>query len=105
MFRLNRNERSHWSGNGVHVEPESVFMISRNMQSQPTIRNMAEAMLVQLGNPVLCAGLLSTKQNRILNLIKEKQVRLIIVDELQHFIDRGRRRAPLEVFGLVEDTD
>ncbi|WP_199769732.1 hypothetical protein [Aeromonas sp. ASNIH2] len=32
MFRLNRNERSHWSGNGVHVEPESVFMISRNMQ-------------------------------------------------------------------------
>ena len=32
MFRLNRNERSHWSGNGVHVEPESVFMIGRNMQ-------------------------------------------------------------------------
>lgn len=31
MFRLNRNERSHWSGNGVHVEPESVFMIGRNM--------------------------------------------------------------------------
>ncbi|MGS4933921.1 hypothetical protein ACVDHJ_20170, partial [Aeromonas sp. 25-281] len=24
-------ERSHWSGNGVHVEPESVFMIGRNM--------------------------------------------------------------------------
>ncbi|MFM5292532.1 hypothetical protein [Aeromonas caviae] len=33
MFRLNRNERSHWSGNGVHVEPESVFMISRNMHA------------------------------------------------------------------------
>ena len=33
MFRLSRNERSHWSGNGVHVEPESVFMIGRNMQS------------------------------------------------------------------------
>ncbi|EMA3642473.1 hypothetical protein U2T78_003241 [Providencia stuartii] len=32
MFRLSRNERSHWSGNGVHVEPESVFMIGRNMQ-------------------------------------------------------------------------
>ncbi len=34
MFRLNRNERSHWSGNGVHVEPESVFMISRNMHDE-----------------------------------------------------------------------
>jgi hypothetical protein len=32
VFRLNRNERSHWSGNGVHVEPELVFMIGRNMQ-------------------------------------------------------------------------
>ncbi|WP_233265294.1 hypothetical protein, partial [Aeromonas caviae] len=28
---LNRNERSHWSGNGVHVESELVFMIGRNM--------------------------------------------------------------------------
>ncbi|MGU5578582.1 IS66 family transposase, partial [Aeromonas caviae] len=26
------NERSHWSGNGVHVESELVFMIGRNMQ-------------------------------------------------------------------------
>ena len=34
MFRLNRNERSHWSGNGVHVESELVFMIGRNMHEQ-----------------------------------------------------------------------
>jgi hypothetical protein len=34
VFRLSRNERSHWSGNGVHVEPESVFMIGRNMHQQ-----------------------------------------------------------------------
>jgi len=31
---LNRNERSHWSGNGVHVESELVFMIGRNMQQK-----------------------------------------------------------------------
>ncbi len=36
MFRLNRNERSYWSGNGVHVESELVFMIGRNMQARPT---------------------------------------------------------------------
>ena len=39
MFRLNRNERSigersHWSGNGVHVESELVFMIGRNMHTR-----------------------------------------------------------------------
>ena len=43
MFRLNRNERSHWSGNGVHVESELVFMIGRNMQLRqvcfPPLRN------------------------------------------------------------------
>ncbi|MGY3891824.1 hypothetical protein ACW5W6_19450, partial [Aeromonas mytilicola] len=33
--RLNRNERSHWSGNGVHVESELVFMIGRNMHLLP----------------------------------------------------------------------
>lgn len=43
MFRLNRNERSHWSGNGVHVESELVFMIGRNMQAN-------EHDLNQLGN-------------------------------------------------------
>ena len=33
MFRLNRNERSHWSRNGVHVlNLELVFMIGRNTQ-------------------------------------------------------------------------
>lgn len=37
MFRLNRNERSHWSGNGVHVESELVFMIGRNMQPEQPI--------------------------------------------------------------------
>ena len=38
MFRLSRNERSHWSGNGVHVEPESVFMIGRNMHIKREVR-------------------------------------------------------------------
>lgn len=38
MFRLNRNERSHWSGNGVHVESELVFMIGRNMQCRQSWR-------------------------------------------------------------------
>ncbi|WP_244073464.1 hypothetical protein, partial [Aeromonas caviae] len=42
MFRLNRNERSHWSGNGVHVESELVFMIGRNMQSRRAIDGGAQ---------------------------------------------------------------
>ena len=41
MFRLNRNERSHWSGNGVHVESELVFMIGRNMQQLAYLSHQA----------------------------------------------------------------
>ena len=37
VFRLSRNERSHWSGNGVHVESELVFMIGRNMHNIPKL--------------------------------------------------------------------
>ncbi|MFQ2423130.1 hypothetical protein ACK311_19995, partial [Aeromonas caviae] len=33
------NERSHWSGNGVHVESELVFMIGRNMQQLLSLTN------------------------------------------------------------------
>ncbi|MGY4019910.1 DNA replication terminus site-binding protein, partial [Aeromonas salmonicida] len=45
--RLSRNERSHWSGNGVHVEPESVFMIGRNMHEEINARKLAFKGLVQ----------------------------------------------------------
>lgn len=43
MFRLNRNERSHWSGNGVHVESELVFMIGRNMHALQAQLEVAQA--------------------------------------------------------------
>lgn len=43
MFRLNRNERSHWSGNGVHVESELVFMIGRNMQAASVLKGKHQA--------------------------------------------------------------
>lgn len=76
---------------------ELVPVLCVDTPSKPTIRNMAEAMLLQLGEPCFTRGSAIDKTNRILNLVKDKQVRLIIIDELQHFIDQGRRRAPQEV--------
>lgn len=52
MFRLSRNERSHWSGNGVHVEPESVFMIGRNMQQRHSSRESSSPGLGEADNPL-----------------------------------------------------
>ncbi|WP_223936919.1 hypothetical protein, partial [Aeromonas caviae] len=53
VFRLNRNERSHWSGNGVHVESELVFMIGRNMQ----LNRLLESSLILRGFSRLPTGL------------------------------------------------
>lgn len=64
MFRLNRNERSHWSGNGVHVESELVFMIGRNMHllavslqmspgQQPWLMGKLIALVVYIGLGVM----------------------------------------------------
>ena len=52
MFRLNRNERSHWSGNGVHVESELVFMIGRNMHRK-------ELFLIEMDQVVPWKGLVA----------------------------------------------
>ena len=40
MFRLNRNERSHWSGTSVHIGPEMVFR-EFNFEVQFPIKNQA----------------------------------------------------------------
>ncbi|BBB24612.1 TniB family NTP-binding protein [Amphritea japonica] len=65
--------------------------------SLPTVKNMAEGMLFQLGDPAFFKGSAVDKTGRILNYIKSCQVRLIIFDELQHFIDQGSRAAPRQV--------
>jgi hypothetical protein len=65
--------------------------------SLPTVKNMAEAMLFQLGDPTFYRGSAVDKTGRILNYIKSCQVKLIIFDELQHFIDQGSRAAPRQV--------
>lgn len=65
--------------------------------SLPTVKNMAEAMLVQLGDPRFSRGAAVEKTTRILFFLKACEVKLIIFDELQHFIDQGNKAAPRQV--------
>lgn len=57
--------------------------------SVPTIKNVAEEMLVQLGDPSFNKGTAIEKTNRILHYINVCDVKMIIFDELQHFVDQG----------------
>jgi hypothetical protein len=65
--------------------------------SLPTVKNMAEAVLVQLGDPKFSRGSAVEKTTRILFYLKACDVKLIIFDELQHFMDQGSKAAPRQV--------
>lgn len=65
--------------------------------SMPTVKNIAEEMLIQLGDPRFDKGSAIDKTNRILNYIELCEVKMIIFDELQHFIDQGKHPSTYKV--------
>jgi hypothetical protein len=80
-----------------HSKRKSIPILAINIPALPTIKNLAEEMLVQLGDPIFYRGSAIDKTIRILHLIKACDVKLILFDEMQHFVDRGHKRAPAEV--------
>lgn len=79
------------------VDRKNIPVLAINIPALPTIKNLAEEMLVQLGDPIFHRGSAIDKTIRILHLIKACDTKLILFDEMQHFIDRGHKRAPAEV--------
>lgn len=63
----------------------------------PTVKNIAESMLVQLGDPLADKGSAINKTMRILSFLELCSVELLIFDELQHFIDQGKKNTPYQV--------
>lgn len=63
----------------------------------PTVKNMAESVLVKLGDAMFYRGSAMEKTFRILNFLEKCDVKLIIFDELQHFIDQGNTSSPRQV--------
>ncbi|MCO7200306.1 TniB family NTP-binding protein [Pseudoalteromonas sp. OANN1] len=61
-----------------------------NTPPQPNIKNFAEAFLAALEDPFTKSGNTIQKTNRITEVMKMKQTQMLIVDELQHFVEHGR---------------
>ena len=53
--------------------------------ASPTVKSMAEAILVALGDPMARRGSAEEKTFRIYQLLKACQVELLLIDEFQHF--------------------
>jgi hypothetical protein len=76
---------------------KNIPLLAVEIPSTPTIKNLAEEILVQLGDPLYYRGSAIQKTTRILQLIIACQIKLIIFDEMHHFVDQGRKKAPAEV--------
>jgi DNA transposition AAA+ family ATPase len=58
--------------------------------SSPTVRSLVAAMLTALGDPASQKGTAEEKTERLYKLLKGCGVELLIIDEFQHFLDRGK---------------
>lgn len=58
----------------------------------PTVKTLAEAVLVAMADPAAARGTATAKTNRIIHFFKECGVELLFIDEFQHFYD-GQRAA------------
>lgn len=60
--------------------------------SKPTVKNLAEALLKGLSDPRSDAGTEHSKTIRVHALLKSTGVRMLVIDEFQHFCDRGTHK-------------
>lgn len=57
----------------------------------PTVKNLAEEILIALGDPMAHQGSAEQKTQRIYYFLKMCRVELLLIDEFQHFVENARR--------------
>ncbi|MGH8493107.1 MAG: TniB family NTP-binding protein [Moraxellaceae bacterium] len=72
-------------------EETRIPVLSVEIPSQPTIKSTADAILGKFDEKYK-GGTAETKTKKIIMLIKHCDVKTIILDEFQHFSDRGRKK-------------
>lgn len=63
-----------------------------SVPSKPTVISLVEELLDKVGDPRPGYGTENEKTRRLKKLIRETGVRIIILDEFQHFVDQGTQK-------------
>lgn len=84
-------------GPEVREDRTIIPILTVDVPANPTIKNVAETILIKLGDPKFEKGSEASKTKRITHLVQKLGVKMIIFDEMQHFIDQGNRRTPIQV--------
>jgi len=67
-----------------------VPVLVAKVPARPTVKSFAETLLYRLGDPLWSRGNTVSKSTRLRELIKRCRVRLLALDEFQHFVDVRR---------------
>ena len=73
------------------VEGLSVPVLRVRTPAKPTVKALAACMLKAVGDPYFDKGTESERTERLYTLLRACSVRMIIIDEFQHFYDKGMR--------------
>jgi energy-coupling factor transporter ATP-binding protein EcfA2 len=71
--------------------------------ARPTVKSLAETLLYQLGDPLWTRGNTVSKSIRLRELLKRCRVRLLALDEFQHFVDVRQANIPNDVADWLKE--
>jgi hypothetical protein len=71
--------------------------------ARPTVKSFAETLLYQLGDPLWPRGNTVSKSIRLRELFRRCRVRLLALDEFQHFVDARQASIPNEVADWLKE--
>ncbi len=67
-------------------------VVRATIPTPATVKSLAVALLIALGDPRPTSGTVVTLTDRLTRYLTDCQVELLVLDELQHFVDRNSRR-------------
>lgn len=71
--------------------------------ARATIRNFVTKLLLAVGDPLADRGTVGSQELRLLRYMEDCQVDLLIVDDLQHFVDRDSERVLHDVSNWLKN--
>jgi energy-coupling factor transporter ATP-binding protein EcfA2 len=86
-----------------HKGGVEVPVLVAKVPARPTVKSFAETLLYQLGDPLWCRGNTVGKSIRLRQLIKRCRVRLLALDEFQHFVDVRRASIVTDVADWLKE--
>lgn len=76
--------------------------------SKPTVKSLAELMLQAMHDPLFDRGTENSKTTRLQTLMRNSGTRMVMIDEFQHFVDKGSHKVMHHVADwlkiLVDDS-